>query len=147
MKFKLKALWVALPLLFFGLVITRSVNAQETKKPIEVTGCKPSSCRGAKTKFGEAKVITKVRERLVALKSGMEKSTGKDFNARSYDITNLAGESDEESLAIIAREVQLIENEFSKKLNRTFEAFTLPANKAKQVKYLVNRIEELQKLL
>jgi len=147
MKFKLNALLITLPLLFFGLVSTHNIVAQDTKKPTETAGCKPSSCRGAKTKFGEAKVITEVRESLIALKADMEKSTSPAFNERSYDIHDIVGESDEESLAIIVREVKLIENEFTAKLDRSFEAFTLPESKAKQVKYLATRIEDLQNLL
>ncbi len=147
MKLKLKALLITLPLLFFGLISTHRVNAQEAEKKTETAGCKPSSCRGAKTKFGEAKVITNVRESLIALKTGMEKSTNPSFDSRAYDIGNIVGDTDEESLAIIVREVKLIETEFSTKLNRQFEEFLLPDNKAKQVKYLAGRIEELQNLL
>ena len=40
------------------------------------SGCAPSSCRGAQTKFGEAKVITSLRNTLIALKSDMEVHKG-----------------------------------------------------------------------
>ncbi len=147
MKLNLKALAIALPLLFFGLVISHEAVAQESKKPTETAGCKPSSCRGAKTKFGEAKVITEVRESLVALKAEMEKSENPVFNARSYDIEGIVGENDEESLSILIREVKLIESEFTAKLNSSFDGFTLPSGKARQVKFLASRIQKLQNLL
>lgn len=147
MKLRLSAFLLTVPMLFFGLLTTHGVNAQEADKPTKTVGCKPSSCRGAKTKFGEAKVITEMRENLIALKAAMEKSTAGNFDARSYDMANIVGESDEESLEIIVREVKLIENEFSKKLNSTFKSFALPGNKAQQVKYLIGRIESLRGLL
>lgn len=65
------------------------------------SGCLPSSCRGAKTKFGEAKVISNLRGDLVALKTKMEKSTTPRFDASSYDIHGIVGETDDESLQII----------------------------------------------
>lgn len=115
---------------------------------VEATsGCAPSSCRGAQTKFGEAKVITSLRNTLVALKSDMEVHKGITFNNRSYDVHSIVGESDEESLQIIAKEVKLIENDFSTKLNTKFEAFQLPENSAKIVQYLKGRIKSLQGLL
>ncbi len=110
-------------------------------------GCSPSACRGAKTKFGEAKVISTLRLDLIALKADMEKSSKPAFDPRSYDIHDIIGETDEESLAIMVREVKLIETVFTEKLNHQFSDFTLPKSKAKQVKYLSVRIQDLQKLL
>lgn len=147
MKSKLKAWLIAIPLLIFGWAGTNTAAAQKVEVPKETSGCKPSSCRGAKTKFGEAKVITAVRESLVELKADMEKSDSPVFDERSYDIHDIVGDSDEESLAIIAREVRLIEQEFQSKLDRTFKEFDLPTNRARQVKYLAGRIETLQNLL
>lgn len=147
MKRRIKVLLLVIPVLFFGLVVAHSANAQVADTPAKTVGCKPSACRGAKTKFGEAKVITEMRGSLIALKAAMEKSTATKFAARSFDIANIVGESDEESLAIIIREVKLIEKEFAEKLNRTFETFSLPDNKAKQVKYLTARMEGLHSLL
>ena len=57
------------------------------------------------------------------------------------------GKSDEESLQIIVAEVQRMEKVFAEKLNYQPTSFTLPENKAKQVKFLSIRIEELQGLL
>ncbi|OUR97970.1 hypothetical protein A9Q86_15395 [Flavobacteriales bacterium 33_180_T64] len=111
------------------------------------SGCLPSSCRGAKTKFGEAKVISNLRSELVSLKAKMEKSTTPKFDARSYDIHGIVGETDDESLQIMVREVKLVEKEFSNKTKFKALAFVLPENKAKQIKYLESRVEGLKKLL
>lgn len=111
------------------------------------SGCLPSSCRGAKTKFGEAKVISNLRSELVALKAKMEKSTTPKFDVRSYDIHGIVGETDDESLQIMVREVKLVEKEFSNKTKFKTLAFVLPENKAKQIKYLESRVEGLKKYL
>ncbi len=111
------------------------------------SGCTPSSCRGAKTKFGEARVISNLRLDLIALKAEMEKSKSPLFNKRSYDIHGIIGDSDEESLEIIVGEVKIIEEAFVESLNYDTEPFTLPENKAKQIQYLNARIEKLQELL
>ena len=111
------------------------------------SGCAPSGCRGAKTKFGKAKVISNLRSRLISLKAEMEKSTQPTFDARSYDIHRIVGQSDDESLQIIIKEVKLIERAFAEKLNHNVSPFRLPNNKAKQISYLSNRIEDLQKIL
>lgn len=108
------------------------------------SGCAPSSCRGAQTKFGEAKIITSLRNTLISLKSDMEVHKGITFENRSYDVHGIVGESDAESLQIIAKEVKLIENDFNQKLNMKFEAFQLPENSAKMVQYLEHRIKTLQ---
>lgn len=150
---------------FFTLSFTTWSNAQSNQcepKP-EITsieksddvnsnsestsGCAPSSCRGAQTKFGEAKVISSLRANLVQLKTAMEKSNSPKFNSRSYDIHGIVGDSDEESLQIIIREVQLIEKEFSNKTNFKPLKFTLPKSKAKQISYLNNRLSEVQTFL
>ena len=111
------------------------------------SGCSPSSCRGAKTKFGEAKVITDLRLNLIALKANMEKSQRTTFDARSYDIHGIVGETDDESLQIITDEVKVIESAFVEKLEYKPAVFNLPENKAKQVQYLSARIEQLKKQL
>lgn len=113
----------------------------------ETSGCTPSACRGAKTKFGEAKVISNLRSSLIDLKADMEKSATPKFDARSYDIHGIVGETDDESLAIIVREVKLVETAFAKTLNHQSAEFVLPENKAKQVKYLDSRIAALKKVL
>ncbi|MDY8134346.1 hypothetical protein [Aquimarina sp. 2201CG5-10] len=118
-----------------------------TASDISTSGCSPSSCRGAKTKFGEAKIITTLRSNLIALKANMEKSKKINFEARSYDIHGIVGKTDEESLVIITKEVKIVEQAFSEKLNYKTPEFILPESKAKQVVYLTNRIEALKKLL
>ena len=110
----------------------------------ETSGCSPSNCRGAQTKFGEAKVITTLRESLVSLKADMELSTEPVFDKRTYDIHGIVGESDEQSLQIIVAEVKLIEKYFSENLNKSARKFKLPKNKAKQVAYVGVRIDELK---
>lgn len=111
------------------------------------SGCSPSACRGAKTKFGEAKVISDLRLNLIALKVDMEKSTTPKFEERSYDIHGIVGNSDTESLEIIVKEVKLVEDAFAGKLKHPSSEFNLPENKAKQVQYLSSRIDELKQLL
>ena len=120
-------------------------TASKTKE--STSGCAPSSCRGSQTKFGEAKVISNLRTKLIALKAKMEKSKTTKFDARSYDIHGVIGKTDDESLQIIVREVKLIEKEFSNKTKFTSLAFALPKNKAKQITYLESRIEGLKKFL
>ncbi|SHG29943.1 hypothetical protein SAMN04488116_0833 [Flagellimonas flava] len=111
------------------------------------SGCSPTSCRGAKTKFGEAKVIGKLRLDLIDLKADMEKSVVPAFDPRSYDIHGIVGETDEESLDIIVKEVQIVEKEIAKKLNPKLNAFALPESKAGQIQYLSKRIQDLRALL
>jgi len=77
----------------------------------------------------------------------MEKSTSPKFGTRSYDIHGIIGGTDEESLDIVVRELKLMEKDFSNKTKFKALAFSLPENKAKQIKYLENRIEGLKKFL
>ena len=109
----------------------------------ENSGCVPSSCRGAKTKFGEAKVITDLRSQLIVLKSRMKLSSSTEFSPRSYDQENIVGQTDDESLAIIIKEVKLIEGEFYSKLGTSFQEFELPNGKAKQARYVKKRLDYL----
>ncbi|TAI48812.1 hypothetical protein [Flagellimonas allohymeniacidonis] len=111
------------------------------------SGCSPSGCRGAKTKFGEAKVISNLRLDLIAVKAEMEKSKSPVFESRVYDIHGIVGETDDESLQIIVRELKIMEEAFAEKLRYTALAFNLPKNKAKQVSYLKGRIEGLKEVL
>ncbi len=111
------------------------------------SGCSPSACRGAKTKFGEAKVITDLRSGLIALKADMEKSKEPSFDPGSYDVRGIVGETDDESLDIISKEVRIVEKAFSEKLNYNTSDFIFPKSKAKQVAYLNIRIEAMKKLL
>ena len=105
-----------------------SVNLDKTKeKQAKNSGCTPSACRGAKTKFGEAKVISDLRLSLIDLKSRMEKYTDVNFSARSYDIHNIVGETDEESLEIIGKEIAIMEQELTEKLQLTFPKMTVSA--------------------
>ncbi len=108
------------------------------------SGCSPTACRGAKTKFGEAKVISTLRLALIDLKAEMEKSLVPSFDVRSYDIHGIVGETDDESLDIIIKEVRIVEKEMSEKLNHNLATFHLPENKAKQIQYLNNRIKGLK---
>lgn len=167
MKFNLKKLLFAssllLGLLFCTNAIAQSSCSGKDKKDAAKTeccasksakakvaatsGCSPSACRGAKTKFGEAKVISDLRLSLIALKTDMEKSKSPSFDAKAYDIHGIVGETDDESLEIITKEVRGIESVFAEKLSYKPAEFTLPENKAKQVKYLNTRIEELKKQL
>lgn len=111
------------------------------------SGCTPSNCRGAQTKFGEAKVISDLRINLIELKAELEKSESIAFEPRSYDIHGIIGKSDDESLDIIVKEVKIVEEEIADKLNQKIAAFDLPSNKAKQIQYLNGRIAFLQQAL
>lgn len=111
------------------------------------SGCTPSACRGAKTKFGEAKVISDLRLSLINLKADLENSTDPEFEERSFDIHDIVGESDDESLEIIVNEIKLIEDDFTSKLDYKPSEFALPENKARQVTYLGARIEGLKTAL
>ncbi|PRX56306.1 hypothetical protein CLV81_0301 [Flagellimonas meridianipacifica] len=111
------------------------------------SGCTLSACRGAKTKFGEAKIITDLRLSLIDLKSMMENHEGISFDPRSYDIHGIVGETDEESLQIIKDEIEIIQKEFSEKLNKQLTKVDFPKNKAKQVSLLQSRLSDLKKRL
>lgn len=118
-----------------------------TKTPKETTsGCTPSNCRGAKTKFGEAKVITALRMKLIDLKATMETYEDVSFSERTYSVHGIVGDDDEQSLAIIENEVQLIENEFLANFELAAGS-DIPKNKAKKVRYLSERIDSFQKVL
>jgi len=124
-----------------------STGHAESSANTETSGCAPSSCRGAQTKFNEAKVITTLRADLIALKAEMEKSQSPAYSERSYDIHGIVGETDEESIEIIAREVKLVEAELAAKAKISVKEFNLPEQKAAQIKYLNQRIEALRKLV
>ncbi|WP_420399697.1 hypothetical protein [Flagellimonas sp.] len=135
---------------------TADTNGEKSAKSCEskvatagesTSGCSPTACRGAKTKFGEAKVISTLRLDLIDLKVGMEQSVVHGFDAQSYDIHGIIGKNDEESLNIIIKEVKVVEKEIAEKLNKRLAEFQLPENKAKQIQYLSNRIKGLKALL
>lgn len=117
-----------------------------TSKDKATSGCSPSSCRGAKTKFGEAKVISELREKLIAIKAELERSSDPVMSKRSYDIHDIVGETDEESLLILIRELKIIEGELSEKTDYKVEEFDLPSNKARQVRYINDRMDALDKV-
>ena len=127
--------------------VEKACDTEVSSAGESTSGCSPTACRGAKTKFGEAKVISKLRLALIDLKADMEKSVLPSFDARSYDIHGIVGETDEESLEIIVKEVKIVEKEISEKLNQKLAVFQLPENKAKQIRYLSNRIKGLKALL
>lgn len=131
-------------------------SSKKTNEEVSITknsvvgpnsGCTPSACRGAKTKFGEAKTITDLRLSLIDLKSMMENHDRISFNPRSYDIHGIVGETDDESLQIIKDEIEIIQKEFSEKLNIHPIALDLPENKAQQVSLLKSKLSDLKKQL
>ena len=150
MKLSIKSLAILLPLIFglsFGVYKMAFSSACCGSSEDGTSGCSPSACRGAKTKFGEAQVISDLRLDLIALKSDMEQSSSPEFEARSYDIHDIIGDNDDESLEIIIREVKVVENAFVEKLDYNSTEFVLPDNKAKQIQYLSSRIESLHEAL
>lgn len=162
-KMNIRILKNHLPLLFallFGLSLqAQTDNSKKSStdcsaalgcnpsKDKATSGCSPSSCRGAKTKFGEAKVISELREKLIAIKANLEKSSDPVMSKRSYDIHDIVGETDEESLLILIRELKTIEGELSEKTNYKVEEFELPSNKARQVRYINERMDALDTAL
>lgn len=118
-----------------------------SKKEATTSGCNPSSCRGAKTKFGEAKAITTLRMQLIDLKADMETYEKVKFPERTYSVHGIVGQTDEESLEIIAKEVSIIESKFVETFDLKLDAFEIPENKAKQVQYLAQRIGTFQEVL
>lgn len=120
---------------------TSSCSSKESKK--STSGCSPSGCRGAKTKFGEAKVISDLRLDLIDLKAKMEASKTVEFEARSYDIHGIIGETDDESLEIIIREFKIVQKAFEKSLNLKVSEEKIPSKKAKQIVWLKDRIKNL----
>ncbi|WP_420601764.1 hypothetical protein [Flagellimonas sp.] len=125
----------------------KSCESKVAEAGESTSGCSPTACRGAKTKFGEAKVISNLRLELIDLKAGMEKSAVSTFDSRSYDIHGIIGQTDDESLNIIIKEVKIVEKEIAQKLNKRLAEFQLPDSKAKQIQYLSNRIKGLRALL
>ena len=113
----------------------------------DTSGCAPSSCRGSQTKFGEAKTITLLRQDLVALKTKMEQSLNPKFSPRSYDVHGIVGNSDDQSLQLIATEVDIIEAEFVDKTPYTTALVMPKSNKAKQLQHLKKTIANLHKAL
>lgn len=124
-----------------GLFVSNNDEAETT------SGCNPSSCRGAKTKFGEAKAITDLRMKLIDLKADMETYKKVEFPERTYSVHGIVGETDEESLEIISTEVKLMETKFVEAFKLDIDEFAVPENKAKQVQYLAQRIDTFQKAL
>ena len=112
------------------------------------SGCTPSNCRGAKTKFGEAKVISDLRSKLYGLKADMEKSERTKFPERSFSVHGIIGETDIESLNIIAVEVEIIEATFEEagfKIEKTNLDDSI--SNAKKLSYLSDRITYLNNSL
>lgn len=155
---KLRKLLMALPILM-AFMFTSSLHAQSTakkskeaccsseaKSEVRTSGCTPSNCRGAQTKFGEAKVITDLRSELIAIKAIMEKSESPKFDARSYDIHGIVGEDDASSMKIIIDELQIVENAFAATTDYKAGPLELPENKAKQIVYLKERMAKLNEL-
>ncbi|MEM7381461.1 MAG: hypothetical protein AAF361_09745 [Bacteroidota bacterium] len=127
--------------------VTSEISGGSNSKVASNSGCTPSACRGAKTKFGEAKVISDLRLSLIDLKSKMENHSNINFNPRSYDIHGIIGETDDESLQIIKKEIEIIERELIQKLKMQFTELEYPENKAKQVSLLRTKLTDLAKLL
>ncbi len=124
-----------------------SEKLEDVAKAESTSGCNPSSCRGAQTKFGEAKIITTLRKQLIDLKAEMETYANVDFPERSYSVHGLVGKTDDESLGIIIDEVKIIEDNFVASLELKLSTESLPESKAKQIVFLENRISLLQAAL
>lgn len=116
--------------------------------PKETTsGCTPSNCRGAKTKFGEAKVISTLRLELIELKAKMEHHKQLKFSDAAISVHDIIGETDDESLKIVANHVAIIESEITTLTEHHIKTSELAQNKAVQVKQLREKISMLSNLL
>jgi len=111
------------------------------------SGCTPSNCRGAKTKFGEARVISNLRLELVSLKAKLENHNDYSFSEHAISVHDIIGETDEHSLEIITEHVALIESEILPVKDNELQLVEWSENKAIKVKQLDERIKALNKLL
>lgn len=119
-----------------------------TKNVKETTsGCTPSNCRGAKTKFGEAKVITKLRQNLINLKAKMENYNAFEFSNKAITVHGIVGETDNESLDIISNHLTVIELEIYSLIKQEIPKVEPAKNKAVQVKQLGDRISTISEFL
>jgi len=116
-------------------------------KKLTTSGCTPSNCRGAKTKFGEAKVISNLRLELVALKAKMETHKKLKFSDDAISVHNIIGETDEQSMVIVEKHVALITSEVTSLSNVKLPEIVWSDNKAIKVKQLNERITALDNLL
>ena len=66
-----------------------------TAQKESTSGCTPSNCKGAKTKFGEAKVISALRAELISLKALMEEHDKLKFSENAISVHGIIGETDE----------------------------------------------------
>lgn len=111
------------------------------------SGCTPSNCRGAKTKFGEAKVISNLRLELIALKAKMENHDKLDFSESAISVHDIIGETDEQSLNIIAEHVSIIQSELITLTKRELPVTQWSENKAKKVQQLNEQIVAMKSVL
>ncbi len=145
MKFNFRMLTLASLFLLFLLSVNHTIAQEKTSdKKEESEACNSTKCRGSQTKFGEAKVITELRSSLVALRKNISTSSIAKFDISPYNMNDIVGKTDNESLQIIIREVKSIESVLADKLDKKFSPFSLPDNKARQIKYLQARIKGLQ---
>jgi len=111
------------------------------------SGCTPSNCRGAQTKFGEAKVISDLRQQLISLKSKMEEHKKYNFSAEAISIHDIIGETDAQSLDIIYQHLILIQSEIVEVFKSEVPALTLSNQKALKVQQLNQQIALLSAIL
>ena len=128
------------------MCIRDSCSTTSTAKET-TSGCTPSNCRGAKTKFGEAHVISNLRLNLVSLKAKLEGHSNYSFSENAISVHNIIGETDEHSLAIITDHVALIESEVLHITKSELQLVEWSDNKAIKVKQLDERIKALNKLI
>ncbi len=119
-----------------------------TKNVTETTsGCTPSNCRGFKTKFGEAKIISELRQNLIALKAKMENYKPYKFSNQAITVHGIVGETDDESLTIVSNHVAVIELEIYSFVNQEIPKTEQANSKAIQVQQLRHRISTLSDIL
>jgi len=127
---------------------TKTACCSSTTAAKETTsGCTPSNCRGAKTKFGEALVISNLRLNLISLKAKLESHSDYSFTDNAISVHDIIGETDEQSLDIITDHVSLIESEVLPITKSELNLVEWSENKAIKVKQLDERIMVLNKLL
>lgn len=111
------------------------------------SGCTPSNCRGAKTKYGEAKVISELRLNLIALKAKMEKHERLEFSQEAISVHDIIGDTDDQSLEIVTEQVALIQSEIMRLTDAELPDPELSTNKALKVKQLSDLIIAFDKVL
>ncbi len=110
--------------------------------------CVMVACGPEGTKVSEAKIITALREKLVALRNDMHNHPSLNLDAQFAEHSISIGKDDDESLAILQVEIEKIEKEMNRQIPQarfiSNEAEIKYENKAQLVASLNQRVERLK---